>query len=286
MDIGAIARGAARYGYAPLMLVGVNSVGLCWIARGGGEFAAAAVLLAAVVLSFAVERFIPYEPEWNATRGDRGRDVMHALVNETANLATVATLPLTTHLLGSSGLWPAAWPFALQVLAAVLVLDMGITLTHWASHRISLLWRFHAVHHSVQRMYGFNGLMKHPLHQAIEMTAGSLPLVLVGLPHEVALALVVCTGVQLLLQHANADIRLGPLKFLLATNEAHRFHHLRTPGEGDVNFGLFTTLWDHALGTFHWDPRRRFRSEDLGIGERRDYPVEYSAQLLEPFRRR
>lgn len=171
-------------------------------------------------------------------------------------------------------------PFALQVLAAVLIADLGITLTHYANHKISLLWRFHAVHRSTKRFYGFNGLMKHPLHQALEMSAGVAPLILIGLPVDVASAL----AVQLLLQHSNADYRIGALKYVLALNEGHRFHHLKWAGVGDVNFGLFTRAWDHLLGTFSYDPARRFTSEQLGMAAKPDYPTAYLAQLAEPFR--
>ena len=36
---------------------------------------------------------------------------------------------------------------------------------------------------------GLNGLMKHPLHQTLEMTAGVTPLLLLGMPVNVASAL-------------------------------------------------------------------------------------------------
>jgi sterol desaturase/sphingolipid hydroxylase (fatty acid hydroxylase superfamily) len=62
----------------------------------------------------------------------------------------------------------------LQVLSAILIADLGITLVHLASHKIGVLWRFHAVHHSITRFSGLNGLMKHPLHQTVEMTASAL----------------------------------------------------------------------------------------------------------------
>lgn len=280
------AAASLRYLYAPLLLLGAGGSGIWMLERGGGELTVALVLLAAVALSFAVERVIPYRQEWNASHGDAGRDFWHALVNEAANLGAIAALPLAAASMPSLGLWPRAWPFWLQVAGAVLVLDAGITLAHYLSHRAELLWRFHAVHHSVRRMYGFNGLMKHPLHQAIEMAAGSTPLLALGLPHDVALALVLCTGLQLLLQHSNADIRVGPLVRVWATNEVHRFHHVARAGEGDVNFGLFTTLWDHLLGTFRFDPERRFRAGELGIADRPDYPSAYLAQLAEPFRHR
>lgn len=69
-----------------------------------------------------------------------------------------------------------------QVLLAVAVTDMGVTLVHVASHRVGWLWRMHAVHHSVRRFYGFNGLMKHPLHGALELAAGTAPLLVLGMP--------------------------------------------------------------------------------------------------------
>ena len=93
----------------------------------------------------------------------------------------MATIPLLANWLPGTGLWPDHWPLALQLLLAIALADLGITLVHYASHRSPLLWRLHAVHHSVTRLYGFNGLMKHPLHQLLETLGGTLPLLLLGL---------------------------------------------------------------------------------------------------------
>lgn len=241
----------------------------------------------AIGLSFAAEHVAPYQPEWNRSAGDRGRDVAHAVLNETAGFASLAVLPLLEGQLTVVDLWPSSWPFGLQVLLAIIVADLGITVTHRVSHRVGWLWRLHAVHHSVTRFYGFNGLVKHPLHQAVELAAGVTPLVLLGLPTEVAAALALCVVVQLLLQHSNVDYAVGPAGRWLALNRAHRFHHVNVPGEGDVNFGLFTTLWDRwLLRTYRWDPTATFDSDDLGVAGRPDYPVRYVDQLREPFRRR
>ncbi len=193
-------------------------------------------------------------------------------------------VPVLVGVVGFDGVWPTGWPFWLQTVAAVVVLDAGITLGHWWSHRWRPLWRLHAVHHSVTRFYGFNGLMKHPLHQMFETSIAIAPLVVIGLPANVATALVACVAVQLLIQHSNADFAAGPLRQLLAINQVHRFHHLRWGGVGDVNFGLFLTAWDRLLGTFVWDPTKRFHSDVLGIAAEPDYPVPYLDQLAEPFR--
>ncbi|MBE1565066.1 sterol desaturase/sphingolipid hydroxylase (fatty acid hydroxylase superfamily) [Nonomuraea africana] len=266
------------------MLLGINGAAIALAAAGAAKLWLLALLLVAVGLSFAAERVLPYEPDWNTSQGDAGRDAAHSVVNETLILASVAVIPMLAAIVPAADLWPAAWPFLAQVLVAVLIADLGITLVHFASHKIGALWRFHAVHHSVKRFYGLNGLMKHPLHQTLEMTAGVAPLLLIGLPVQVASVLALAVAVQLLLQHSNADYRVGPLKHVLALNEGHRFHHLKWAGIGDVNFGLFTLFWDHLLRTYSYDKARRFTSEVLGMAAKPDYPSAYLAQLTEPFK--
>jgi sterol desaturase/sphingolipid hydroxylase (fatty acid hydroxylase superfamily) len=88
---------------------------------------------------------------------------------------------------------------------------------------------------------------------------------LLGIPPAVASAVAFCVAVQLLLQHSNADYRSGPVKLLLANAEMHRFHHASDPIVGDRNFG-FTTLWDHLVGTFHYEQSGAPKSSrELGI---------------------
>jgi sterol desaturase/sphingolipid hydroxylase (fatty acid hydroxylase superfamily) len=273
-----------RYGYVPLLLIGVNGTAIWLVSSGAAKAALAALLGGTIVLSFACERYLPYETDWNQPRGDVLRDWLHAVVNAGANFSTLLLLPLLTGLIGIDGVWPDSFPFVAQVLLAIVVADIGISLAHFWSHRFDALWRFHAVHHSVKRMYGFNGLMKHPVHQAIETVVGTTPLVVMGLPSSVALALVFCVAVQLLLQHSNVDYRVGPFSYLLAVSEVHRFHHQKEASLGDVNFGLFTTFVDHLLGTFYYDGQREgFTSDELGIGAEPNYPTDYVSQLVEPF---
>lgn len=278
-----LGRAALRVLFVPGMY-GLAVLG-CFGAYLGGwaTLAVPGLLLVAIGVSLVVERLIPYEEAWNNDHGDAGRDVVHAFVNESLLVMSVFAIPALTFLLGDHAPWPRHANFALQVLMALLLLDLGITVLHVVSHRVGWLWRLHAVHHSVTRMYGFNGLMKHPLHQLLETGAGALPLVLLGVPRSVAAAAGLFVAVQLLLQHSNATYRVGPLKYLFSFNEGHRFHHLRWAGVGDVNFGLFTLVWDHLLGTFSYDPERRFTSADIGIDAWPNYPSRYVPQLRQPF---
>jgi sterol desaturase/sphingolipid hydroxylase (fatty acid hydroxylase superfamily) len=275
----------ARYGYVPFLLIGFNGTGIAVAAAGAPKYWLLVILAGAIATAFLVERIIPYDPQWNHDRADTTRDRIHVAVNETLILASVAAIPVLAAIVPAPQLWPHDWPFVAQVLAAIVVADLGITVVHLASHKIGLLWRFHAVHHSITRFYGLNGLMKHPVHQTVEMAAGVAPLIVIGLPVDVASALALAVAIQLLLQHSNADYRVGPAKYVLALNEGHRFHHLKWAGVGDVNFGLFTLLWDHLMRTFSYDPARRFDSTQLGIAAKPDYPSGYLRQMIYPFTR-
>lgn len=276
-------RQVLRWSYVPLVAA-AGVAGCALAARGGWLLAALPVLLVlTILLSILFERLIPYEREWNTDRGDGRRDLAHALINEALLTSSALAVPAMTAFLGDHRPWPRHWPFAVQVVVALASLDLGITLLHVASHRVGWLWRFHAVHHSVERLYSFNGLMKHPVHQALETAAGALPLLLLGVPRDVAAAAAFCVALMLLLQHSNADYAVGRLGRVFAFNAGHRFHHLRQPGEGDVNFGLFSLVWDRLLGTFAYDPRRRFTTADLGIAAWPNYPRRYWPQLRQPF---
>lgn len=270
--------------YLPFFLIGGNGVAIYLVDHDYSTLWLFALLFGLIVLSLLVEKWMPYDVEFNKSKGDKGRDVIHGLMNESLSVMGVASVPLIASFIPLPSIWPAEIPLWSQVLLAVLIADIGITLAHFASHRINVLWQLHAVHHSVKRMYGFNGLMKHPLHQTIETLAGSAPLLLMGAPQEVLMLLVVAVVIQLLLQHSNVAYFTGPLKYFLAINEVHRFHHLNTAAEGDVNFGLFTTLTDNLLGTAYYDRNKVIKSENLGISTAPNYPVAYIDQMIEPFR--
>lgn len=271
--------------YAPVFFGGFLWSAVTLAGQGAPLLGLPILLGMALAVSFTAERLAPYEPVWNRSHRDNRRDLMHAVVNETSIALSVLALPLVSGLMPGLDVWPSHWPLWGQLAVAIVVADLGITLAHYASHRIPALWPLHAVHHSVERMYGFNGLLKHPVHQAIELTAGTAPLVLLGMPQDVAWLVAFAVAIQLILQHSNVDMKIGPLVYIWAVAPAHRHHHLASQTDGDVNFGLFTSLWDHLLGTFRAGCDTPTAGE-IGVFGQRDYPRGYLRQLVEPFRRR
>jgi sterol desaturase/sphingolipid hydroxylase (fatty acid hydroxylase superfamily) len=273
----------ARYGYVPLMLIGINGCAVVW-AAGISPWKVGVLLVTAVAVALLMERVLPYEASWNKSHGEAGKDVTHGFAYELSGLAGLLWLQPIALTVPWQGLWPREWPLGLQLLTAIIVTDLAVTLLHYASHHVSWLWKLHCVHHGVHRLYGFNGLVRHPLHQQLDLVVAVLPLVLLGMPFAVTVLLGLAMSVQLILQHSNVDYRLGPFRHVLAIGPTHRLHHVSWKDEGDVNFGLFSTMWDRLLGTFRASSQQLPAAGDIGLQDEPCYPQCYWAQLALPFR--
>lgn len=278
-------RWIARYAYVPTMLLGLNGLALALVSRGVTYLVVAPILLAAIAFSLGMEHVLPYEAAWNEGHDDTPKDILHAIVYEVQNTNCTLFLPIIAWLVPWQGIWPREWPLLAQLGIAILAIDAAGSLVHYASHKVEWLWRLHAVHHGVYRLYSFNGLVRHPAHQLIDIIVGSLPLALIGMPVPVAVLLGLAVAIQLLVQHSNVDYRLGPFEGWLSVGHLHRLHHVNWREDGDVNFGLFFTFWDRILGTLRMPDERRPGVGEIGIQEREHYPQAYARQLIEPFRR-
>lgn len=276
-------RTLVRYGFVPFMVLGLNGAAFA-IVYYGHSYAWIGLLLAlAIAIVFMAERAAPTFDTWNESQGDDGATVAHAIVYEISNINGVLLIPVIVWLFPFEGIWPTQWPLIVQLLMAVLVADFSFTMVHYYSHRVPVLWRLHAVHHGVSRLHGFNGLIRHPLHQTLDMLFGTAPLVVMGMPVEVAVMLGFVVSIQLFVQHANVDYVLGPFRNHLSVGQLHHLHHVNWGKEGDCNFGLFLTLWDRMLGTLHEQPSRPIKARDMGVDEVPVFPKGYLQQLIFPF---
>ena len=115
-----------------------------------------------------------------------------------------------------------------RVFLIVLVADLVQYWTHRAYHEVPLLWRLHAVHHSVKSMDWLAGSRQHILELIITRTLVLAPIYVLGFSKEVIDAYIVIVGFQAVFNHANVSVRLGPLRYVIVTPNFHHWHH--SPG--------------------------------------------------------
>ena len=127
-------RTLTRWLFPPLMLLGFNGAAIALIVGRAPHLLLVVLLVAAIALSFAVERLIPYEPAWNDGQDDVGRDVAHAFVNETFALASVLALPALAGFATLADAWPSELPFVVQevlgsTVGQLVLVDVTIAIT-------------------------------------------------------------------------------------------------------------------------------------------------------------
>lgn len=211
--------------------------------------------LAALLLGLLVERLLPWRADWNRGRGDLQTDLtsMAVLMGGVDPLLKLGAAMFIAWLYGAlpRESWVLTdWPFLLQVALAGLVMEFGAYWMHRWHHRHPCLWSLHAMHHGTERLYGLNNFRVHPFNYALQFAAGTVPLLIAGVPQEVLLAWLAVSQPIVMLQHLNADLRNGWLNQLFSTNELHRWHHADDDREGDVNFGSALILWDRVFRTY------------------------------------
>lgn len=270
-------RGVLRWATLPV-LIATSAAGVLVAVRAGlpivPVLAAGGVLYGGTVL--ALERWLPWAREWQRGKGDVATDLAHLVVTG-GIVESAPALGLTPR--ATASVWPVHWPLAAQIVLALLVTDL---LNYW-THRLlhGPLWRFHAIHHSAPRLYWVNSWRVHPVEGILFWAFTVVPLLAAGAPQTPLVVFWASSTVFRMLQHSNVDVRLGPLNWLLAGPELHRWHHSRDRAEGDRNYGNVLIVWDVLFGTRSLP--RRPPPLDVGLAGA-PYPSAYGAQLLAPFR--
>ncbi len=271
--------------YAPLFWAGFVLPVILAGPRDPRESPMIFFLLGAILVSFLAERISPFNADWNRNKNDGVRDFFHAVVNHLTMIGFMTAVYYLFDVIKIPTLqvWPRTWPFFVQVMLALLIADALMTFAHYISHRNEFLWRLHSVHHSVKRVYAFNGLMKHPVHKFFEASCGFIPLFLLGMPVWLGFFTGYVAAIHFFLSHANVNMKNRFLSKSLALASVHRFHHLQKRRSA-VNYGIMFNFWDMMLGTFHDDPKAVLVTEELGIRDYPDYPDDYLSQMIIPFR--
>jgi sterol desaturase/sphingolipid hydroxylase (fatty acid hydroxylase superfamily) len=164
-------------------------------------------------------------------------------------------------------------PYWLEVLVAVLLLDLAIYLQHVLMHRVPLLWRLHRVHHADLDIDMTTGSRFHTLEIIVSMLIKWVVIFLLGPALLAVLIFETLLNGMAVFNHANVRLpgtidRL--LRLLLITPDVHRVHHSILRHETNSNYGFNLSIWDRAFGTFIDQPEKGHTAMTIGIPEFRD----------------
>jgi sterol desaturase/sphingolipid hydroxylase (fatty acid hydroxylase superfamily) len=272
-----------RLGSYPIIF-GITAFAQLLLIEAGVSHWPYAILVAGAGMSAVavLERVLPYDPSWNLDHEDTLPDILHATFSLGFIFASVEIAEIIRVLVPFSKVWPNTLPLWAQVFVAGLIIDFGLWLMHWLSHKNDYLWKLHALHHSAERLYWLNGERRHPLSALLLAGPGTLLAIFLGAPAEVVGCWYTIIAVHLAFQHSNLDYTVGPLRNILGVAEIHRWHHKKEYEDSQVNFGEFWMIWDQLFRTFHHTVNGVKKGE---VGMREKMPTTYLKQIAWPFRR-
>lgn len=180
-------------------------------------------------------------------------------------------------------------PWLLELIIAIVLLDLVMYLQHVMFHALPSLWRLHLVHHTDIDLDATSGNRFHPLEILISIAIKLAAVTLIG-PTAVAVVLfeVILNGMAQF-NHANVKLPVKGDRILrlgIVTPDMHRVHHSLKYNETNSNFGNFLPWWDRLFGTYQSEPVAGHEQMQIGVPQFRDpQQLSLSTLLLLPWRR-
>ena len=219
-----------------------------------------------------IERLFPLHPQKVFRQGflvDLGYYFLNNILLKVLLLLPAAAIAWTMHRLvpGAVREWSASLPLVPRLLAALVVGEFGYYWGHRWAHEIPLLWRFHAIHHSAEKMDWIVSSRAHPVDLVFVRICVFVPLYAVGLAQPAARGTLDSATLFVLLVgstwgyfiHANLRWRFGWLSVLIATPAFHHWHHTNDE-HVDKNYASMLPIMDILFGSWfmpkkQWPPR-------------------------------
>ena len=180
----------------------------------------------------------------------------------------------------SLGAFVQCQPIAVQYLEAFLLANILGYWAHRLSHTVPLLWRFHKVHHSSQRLDWLAGVRRHPLEQTWSGLLVGVPLIFFGFTLIQVAAVDIVLGLWGVFLHSNTAFTGKRIRQVIATPAYHHWHHSDDPARYNTNYSLFPWI-DAMFGTKYITDER---ATTFGVPGYE--PGGYVKQMIEPFRRK
>lgn len=245
--------------------------------------------LALLILVFVpAEHFFALKKGQDLFRRGWKNDVVFYIVNGPiigigVSIIVLGVIVATEYLIPAwIGIAVSSQPYWLQTVEVVILADIGFYVAHFAFHKFSWLWKFHAVHHSIEELDWLAAHRVHPVDQIITKGVSLLPVFALGFSGIAIAVFALIYSWHSILLHANVNIKLGPLRWLVASPEFHRWHHANQPEAYDKNFAGQLSVLDVLFRTAYM-PKGQLPRQ---YGTNEQVPQTYFAQLAYPFQKK
>ncbi|MEM6724814.1 MAG: sterol desaturase family protein [Bacteroidota bacterium] len=172
------------------------------------------------------------------------------------------------------------WPIWVQVLFFLILHDFYIYWFHRWQHTSKVLWRTHEAHHSVTTCDWLAGSRSHSLEIIINQTIEFAPIIILGANPIVVPIKALLDAMWGMFIHANIDVRLGKLAYVINGPEMHQWHHADDRVVFYKNYATKFALFDWIFGTAY-NPNLK----PLKWGLPYEYPKDYFMQHFFAFKR-
>jgi len=180
------------------------------------------------------------------------------------------------------------WPHWIEILIALLVLDLAIWFQHLVSHKVPLFWRLHKVHHADRDIDVTTALRFHPVEIALSMLWKIAVVVPLGASPFAVFLFEMILNACAMFNHANIALPArfdGLVRLFVVTPDMHRVHHSVLRREHDSNYGFNLSLWDRLFRTYTAQPKAGHQGMTIGLTPyQTEDPVRLGWSLWLPFR--
>jgi sterol desaturase/sphingolipid hydroxylase (fatty acid hydroxylase superfamily) len=143
----------------------------------------------------------------------------------------------------------------LQVFLAIWAYDFAVYWRHRLEHTFTVLWSFHAVHHTTEQVDFLTTTRLHPLELAFGVLFNAAVNRLGLHPGATALGFAIYLYYNYFI-HANVRVRFpGFLKYLFVSPFMHQWHHAKDEVAMGKNVGVVFAFHDWLFGTAYHPER-------------------------------
>lgn len=228
---------------------------------------------------------IPRQLRWS---GNLGIVMLNSLIVRIVFPTTAVAFADAFERGGSGLLVGAGWPYWLNVVVAVILLDLAIYLQHVLFHAVPVLWRLHRMHHADLHIDASTGVRFHTLEIVLSLLIKLAVIVALGAPAIAVLIFEVLLNATSMFSHANVRVAAGIepyLRWLVVTPDMHRVHHSIRAIETNSNFGFNLPWWDRLFGTYRAQPKDGHDRMVIGIEQfRTERDLRLDRMLVQPLR--